>query len=86
MNDIYPNLNFVEDKIEIIVKANNIIDNDLLYCKIGNLYTTKCKNYNSEYLNCTCVILPFEYVSDGELNNEYSSSILSKAIYISNNK
>ena len=86
IQEINPNLNFVEDSISIIIKGNNIIDNDLLYCKIGDYYISKCENYNSEYLNCTCPILPYEYVSDGKLNNKEYQSHLSMKIYLSNNK
>ena len=86
IEEIYPYINFVEDSNSIIIKGNNIIDNELLYCKIGDYYISKCENYNSEYLNCTCPILPYEYVSDGQLNIKEYQTYLSMTLYLSNNK
>ena len=72
ITDISPHEIFENEREVLIISGSNIIDNELLTCKVGEFYTTHCE-YISEH-SCKCEIPEYTYLVNGEQYNINSNN------------
>ena len=82
ISDISPHEIFENEREVLIISGSNIIDNELLTCKVGEFYTTHCE-FISEH-SCKCEIPEYTYLVNGEQYNINSDNNYLK-VGLSNN-
>ena len=71
INNISPNEIFGNERTILIIYSTNLINNNLLTCKVGSFYTTHCEFISEN--SCKCEIPEYTYLINGETNYSISN-------------